>query len=367
VLYFFWFLGLLGLLISASFLAVTFSNSLKEFKDVDEIEDKVSKSNIKVAILAAKYQIFSAFPIIIGIFIAICQNIQTQDQFSNTLIRQEKQEKRERDTYLVNRFDSALSNLESQNLSQRVSGVLTISAITSEFPDKYLDLSIEILRSFIENGLSKKSHLEFKKNNMSWPPRDKYLGLERVSLFFTERLQKDINHNIFIKTNGKNDYLNINNINLNTSYINNLKISNIFFENSNFSETTFENSDLLKVKFQNVNFNEVIFKGGNLENSYFLDSKLKKSRFNGTKLKNVNFSNSDLTGARFVATSMQYANFSNANLFGCSFTGSKLANADFSGADLRNSENLSQIMLDEAKGDNFTKLPTYLRKPEGWN
>lgn len=88
-----------------------------------------------------------------------------------------------------------------------------------------------------------------------------------------------------------------------------------------------------------------------------------RSRFSGADMRDVNaygalfssvdFSGANLTNATFVGTYLQGANFSGATLEG----------ANFSGAEMDRARGLSQRRLDQACGDEATRLPRGLRIP----
>ncbi len=73
----------------------------------------------------------------------------------------------------------------------------------------------------------------------------------------------------------------------------------------------------------------------------------------GAVFSSANFAGANLTNANFVGTYLEGANFSGATLTG----------ANFSGAEMDRARGLSQARLDQACGDEATRLPAGLRIP----
>src|SRR5919199_5325140 len=63
---------------------------------------------------------------------------------------------------------------------------------------------------------------------------------------------------------------------------------------------------------------------------------------------------------------LQEANLSGADLRGADLRGADLRGADLRNADLREAKNLSPKQIEQARGDETTKLPEYLSRPENW-
>lgn len=82
----------------------------------------------------------------------------------------------------------------------------------------------------------------------------------------------------------------------------------------------------------------------------------------GAKFKGRNLSGSTFRGAYLIS-----ADFRNADMRNSDFIGADLRNADLSGADLEGSIYLTQMQLNSAKGDSYTKLPALLVRPAHWN
>ena len=74
----------------------------------------------------------------------------------------------------------------------------------------------------------------------------------------------------------------------------------------------------------------------------------------------------DLSGAVLLGTDLSGADLRGANLFAASLSSANLLRADISGAILSGAEDLTQEQLEEANGDESTRLPSDLKPPSHW-
>jgi hypothetical protein len=119
---------------------------------------------------------------------------------------------------------------------------------------------------------------------------------------------------------------------------------------------------------------------------------LRRANLRGADLQEANLRDSDLWGVDLQEANLQGASLIQCDLRGAVLAGSDLRRAlvqgsrlgfadlrdshlgdaslhlvDFSGADLSGAQGLTQEQLEEAHGDESTKLPTYLKAPASWN
>lgn len=87
----------------------------------------------------------------------------------------------------------------------------------------------------------------------------------------------------------------------------------------------------------------------------FEDATLTEANLPNSKLVDANLSRADLSRSIFTNS-----DFTNARLNETNFSGSQLQGVNFSGADLSTSQGLQQAQLDEACGDENTRLPVGL-------
>jgi uncharacterized protein YjbI with pentapeptide repeats len=71
----------------------------------------------------------------------------------------------------------------------------------------------------------------------------------------------------------------------------------------------------------------------------------------------ASLSGTNLTGANLIGANLTGANLSDANLTGANLSGADLVFANLSGANLSGAKNLTQMQLNQACGDEKTKLP----------
>jgi hypothetical protein len=83
-------------------------------------------------------------------------------------------------------------------------------------------------------------------------------------------------------------------------------------------------------------------------------------------LEGVDLSSADLSNADLYCTWLQGANLSGANLSGADLSGASFAGADLTDADLSGALNLTQAQMNEAQGDENTRLPERLNRPDHW-
>lgn len=81
----------------------------------------------------------------------------------------------------------------------------------------------------------------------------------------------------------------------------------------------------------------------------------------GKKLQGKDLRATDLRGALLIAADLR-----NTDLRGVDFIGADLRDADVSGANLSTSMFLTQMQMNSAKGNEETRLPSYLHRPSHW-
>ena len=103
---------------------------------------------------------------------------------------------------------------------------------------------------------------------------------------------------------------------------------------------------------------------------------LRKANLSGAVLRGADLSRSDLSGANLSGAAVGLADLSGAILskvilsgavlLGANLSGADLRGADLSGAILSGAEDLTQEQLEEANGDESTRLPSELKLPSHW-
>ena len=93
----------------------------------------------------------------------------------------------------------------------------------------------------------------------------------------------------------------------------------------------------------------------------------------GANLERANLAEANLAGANLERVLLQRANLVGANLVGANLAGANLLEANLKEADLSGAflqeitkERLTQTQIDEAVGNDATKLPDHLQRPPHW-
>lgn len=97
-------------------------------------------------------------------------------------------------------------------------------------------------------------------------------------------------------------------------------------------------------------------RGANLEGAHLERAILRKCNLHGSNLRNAKFDNADLFDA----------NLGEADLRGASLSCCFLNRVDLRGADLSTAEGLTFAQIVKALGDDYTKLPANVCRPESW-
>ncbi|AJH19604.1 pentapeptide repeats family protein [Bacillus mycoides] len=92
----------------------------------------------------------------------------------------------------------------------------------------------------------------------------------------------------------------------------------------------------------------------------------KRISHRGADLMGANLKKRDLQGANLRGAYLIAANLRDANLRGADLIGADLRDADIRGTDFTNSIFLTQVQINAAKGDKYTKLPKVLSRPVHW-
>ncbi len=146
---------------------------------------------------------------------------------------------------------------------------------------------------------------------------------------------------------------------------------------ANLQEADLERANLQETKLFDANLQEADLEGANLQEAYLSDANLQ-----GADLFNANLQGADLGGANLQGAylwhadlqgaDLRVANLQGANLFGANLQEAKLGGANLQGAnlwganlqgadlrvaDLTNTTDLTQEQLDQACGNEETKLP----------
>ncbi len=109
------------------------------------------------------------------------------------------------------------------------------------------------------------------------------------------------------------------------------------------------------------------FASAELERAEFSGANLTGADFDKAELGRANFVGATITGARFTEANLARADFTTAKFEGpIDFSGAFLLLTRFDGLDLSQAAGLQQWQIDQACGDQKTKLPSGLKAPADW-
>ncbi len=98
-----------------------------------------------------------------------------------------------------------------------------------------------------------------------------------------------------------------------------------------------------------------------LQGVYLNDANLEKAHLTGSDLRESNLSQTNLRGASLAGANLRNTKFDDAQM-----KAAIIARADLRGANLSRADGLTSQQLVEAKGDEYTKLPPDVERPEHW-
>ena len=138
-------------------------------------------------------------------------------------------------------------------------------------------------------------------------------------------------------------------------FFNGSTLPNTDFEKAIVYRVNFTESDLTNANFEKAEMLRVNFTGANLYKADFAKAEAGRTIFDGATLVDNDFSYAALARA----------DFRNAKISGTlNFTGSYLYQARFEGVDLSNAIGLKQWQIDMICGDESTKFPEGVTRPE---
>ena len=142
----------------------------------------------------------------------------------------------------------------------------------------------------------------------------------------------------------------------------NLETANL--ERANLAEAYLESAYL-----ERVNLAEANLERANLTEANLVDADLRKAYLEEANLERANLAGADLVDANLAKAKLEEANLVAADLRRANLAGAKLKQADLSGAYLQETteESLTQTQINEAIGNDATKLPDHLQRPAHWS
>src|SRR5215217_959764 len=131
-----------------------------------------------------------------------------------------------------------------------------------------------------------------------------------------------------------------------------LDLTSIALQEAHLSRRSLQKALLFDAKLQ-----EAVCWGTNLQGAYLDSTDLRGASFWGANLKGASLSGADLQKASLYSADLRRASFTDDT---------KLQGAYLWNTDLRNARGLTQRQIEQAHGDENTKLPNDLKRPAAW-
>jgi uncharacterized protein YjbI with pentapeptide repeats len=146
----------------------------------------------------------------------------------------------------------------------------------------------------------------------------------------------------------------------------------ISLQGANVSWAHLSGADLRGANLREANLRRgklsgVDLRGADLWRATLVEADLFGAKLSGADLSEVGLDKAILVGADLVGSRLHSAILSGASLSFANLSGAELIGTDLSGADLRLTDGLTQDQLNWALGDEDTKLPEGLNRPELWS
>jgi uncharacterized protein YjbI with pentapeptide repeats len=261
---------------------------------------------------------------------------------------------------ITERFTRSIDQLGNKNLEIRLGGIYALQRIANESEDDYEPI-VEILTAYIRKHSPRTS-------NLTLPAADIKATVAVLARLLVRRGHRgeDPLHLVPVELAGTNlkeaNFQVINRtVNLERANFQEALLSNAGFGDTNLFYASFERADLREGNLQ----------GANLGSGHLQEADLEQADLRETNLEFADFRNATLREARLYGANLTQAALRDAVLQGADlrdalFGGTLLQGADLKGADLRDTTHLTQAQLEQASGDQNTRLPPALKSPAHW-
>jgi len=115
--------------------------------------------------------------------------------------------------------------------------------------------------------------------------------------------------------------------------------------------------NLFQADFANLVLKGKTYAGARLRQADLSTAIMNRSNFARTDMRDVNAYGALFSSANFSGANLTHASFVGTYLQGANFAGANLTGTNFSGAEMDRARGLTQRQLDEACGDEATRLP----------
>ena len=139
-------------------------------------------------------------------------------------------------------------------------------------------------------------------------------------------------------------------------------------QGANLAEANLAEANLVDANLAGANLREANLERANLVEANLAGANLAKANLVDANLHKAKLEEAHLVGANLAGANLREANLERANLGWANLLEANLKEADLSGAFLQEitKERLTQTQIDEAVGNDATKLPDHLQRPPHW-
>lgn len=321
------------------------------------ITDQSSRVTATIETWKSLLQFLGGLGIFLGVVITWIQLVDSRENFKETIENQTQElllsEQRvilASNTADIDRFERAVRNLDADNQTVRLSGVLTLEQIASQNPEDYRITISQVLSVFVVDTMSS-ARVDVGRDSDVLPSMDVVAAINAIQSL------RPADSDRRIALDGVN--------------FADTRIPEIDLHSASLNEGVFTNADMRRANLSNslllnANLEAANLEGAKLSNSAISNSNLKAAIFLGSDLERATLQESDLSGASLSACYMRGANMERSVFAGTRFIGTILDGANVRGADFSTSEFLTQPQIDTAVGDRDTRLPPTLQRPQHW-
>jgi len=265
---------------------------------------------------------------------------------------------------ITERFTRAIDQLGNESLEIRLGGIYALQRIANESKEDY-DPIVEVLTAYIRNKSSRTSGFSLPRADIKATIKATVAVLARL-LVLREPRGEDPLQLVPVELDGTDlkeaNFHVINHVvNLERASFQEALLSKANFSDTNLFYAYFERADLGKANLLGANFGSGHLREANLEQADLRETNLTFADFRNATLREA-----ELYGANLTQADLRDAVLQGADLRDALFGGTLLQGAGLKGADLRDTTHLTQEQLEEAIGDETTRLPNHLKPPAHW-
>jgi uncharacterized protein YjbI with pentapeptide repeats len=138
------------------------------------------------------------------------------------------------------------------------------------------------------------------------------------------------------------------------------------FQEALLSKANFSDTNLFYAYFERADLGKANLLGANFGSGHLREANLEQADLRETNLTFADFRNATLREAELYGANLTQADLRDAVLQGADLRDALFGGTLLQGADLRDTTHLTQAQLEQASGDQNTRLPPGLKSPAHW-